>query len=63
VLPEEQELVSEVQRLLVTCKSNFADPAVTETQVAVKLVAKKNKRAPQQDGSNAAQQDESDDSN
>lgn len=43
-LPEEAELLAEVKRLIAACKGEFANPAVTETQVPVKKVSKEDKK-------------------
>jgi hypothetical protein len=44
-IPSQQDLLSEVRRLIATCKVEFADPAVTETRVPVKKVTRAEKKA------------------
>jgi len=44
-VPPQEELLREAKRLIVACKGEFADPAVTETQVPVRKVTKTDKRS------------------
>jgi CRISPR-associated protein Csb1 len=48
-LPAGAELLSEVKSLIAACKKEFADPAVTKTEVPVKKVPKADKKVPTND--------------